>query len=159
MLAFLRDRAKWDRRRRFIVWLLTVATLINLALLSSILWFGFLEPPWLTLKNQPYPVATAHVGGPILITLERCNSDDEEREYSVTRRLIRLDLEQPDIVLPAGISPAPAGCTKEISRRNSVPADTPPGRYLLRGTDTVRGTWRVVRIRWRSQPFDILPAK
>jgi hypothetical protein len=163
VLAFLRERNRWIGRRKLLVYGLAVAVAINLVLLSTLVYYGFLEPSWLTYKNMPFPVPSPSFqpGDAITFVSERCNDSGHVQIYSVTRTLIRIDAPQPPIELAAGDVEVPAGCTTFTSKRNTVPLGNPPvppGQYKLAGTTFVPLRWRTERVTWETQPFSIKEA-
>jgi hypothetical protein len=135
------------------------AALAVLSLAMMVAWFGFLEPPFLSYRNLPFPVQDPRVraGTPVLLQVIRCNGDTKTRTYLISHRLIRVDVMEPPTILPAGPVSLEPGCTREVSAANTIPTGTAPGLYVVEGFAEVSGTWRTHSIRWYSEPFQVIP--
>lgn len=129
--------------------------LAYLSLLWMGAWYGFLEPPFLSYRNLPFPSERPVVlaGQPIPLRVVRCNGDTKTRNYLISHRLIRLDAAQPPTILTAGSVSIEPGCTSETSKANVVPADQEQGHYFVEGFAEVNGTIRTHSIHWYSEPF------
>ena len=152
--------------------LMATAFVLAIVVASSTVYFDYFEPSWLEYMNMPFPVGTDEQGNPpkempvlhpgdsIPFYNVRCNTSGRDQFYTVVRRLVRVDLQQPDIELPSGDVTVPAGCGGIISRRNAVPSGAPPiprGIYVLQGTTYVPLRGRTPRLAWATQPFRIEP--
>ena len=118
--------------------------------------YVFLEPPFLSYGNLPFPVLTPFVnaGQAVHIVVERCSTDTKTRVYGVSHRLVGATT---TTILPATQASVEPGCNKATSAINVVPVDTPAGRYIVDGTAEVQGTIRAVTVQWQSQPFEVVP--
>lgn len=118
-------------------------------------YYGFLEPPFLTYGNVPFPVLTPRVkdGGTVLLDVRRCNSDTKTRIYGIAHSLVG---ETMTILLPALPTSIRPGCSESFSAINVIPVDTPPGTYHIEGYAEVQGTLRTSVIPWRSEPFQVI---
>lgn len=130
-----------------------------LALLLTLIWGGFLERPYLSYGNLPFPVLTPRVkpGEPVLLEVLRCNSDDRQRVYGMGRTLVPLDSRGPSYVLPAGAASIDPGCNTSVSAVNVIPLGVPPGRYYVQGSAEINGSLRTFVLHWASQPFEVIP--
>ena len=128
----------------------------------ALLWYGFLEPPYLSYKGLPFePISPeVHAGEALLLRVTRCNDSDRTETYLITRKLIRIDAPKDaatePILLPGGAVEIEPGCHEEISGANVVPRNTPLGLYVVRGQAAVPGRWRGTYVQWASAPFRVV---
>lgn len=118
-------------------------------------YYAFLEPPFLSYGNLPFPVLTPRVkdGNVVLLDVSRCNSDTKIRIYVVAHSLVG---ETMTILLPALPTSIRPGCSQSFSAINVVPLNTPPGTYHIEGYAEVQGTLRTSSIAWRSESFEVV---
>lgn len=137
--------------RRFII-SISMASLVIMAV-----WYGFLQPPYLSYGNLPFPVLRdPYPGEAVLLRVRRCNSDDKTRVYAISHRLVSETPGTPDIVLPAALASVPPGCTTSNSVANVIPMGTPPGRYVVEGFGESSTLLRDAPVFWYSEPFSVL---
>ena len=131
--------------------LVAALALVFIALLAYLV---FLEPPWLTYTNTPFPVLNSPVrpGNPVKMTVTRCSSASVTRLYALSRTLKGNGAE---IILPAGLVSINPGCISVESAANVIPPGTPPGTYTLHGYGEIQGIVRTSSIAWESQPFEV----
>lgn len=123
-------------------------------------YFWFLEKPYLTYQNIPFPpvIAEIHAGDIVPLNVVRCNSDRYVHNYESSHSLLNVETLEPILMPDIKVMISP-GCHKGISLINKVPAEAPPGRYVVFGTADVYGTLREFHIEWRSEEFIVLPPK
>ena len=115
----------------------------------------FLEAPWLTYTNSPFPVLNSPIkaGTSVQMKVGRCSTASVTRVYTLARTLKGKGSET---VLPAGLASITPGCVTVVSAANVVPLGTPPGIYRLVGYGEIQGVVRTSSIRWESQPFEVV---
>lgn len=122
-------------------------------------YFAYLQPPFLSYANLPFPVLNAMVrpGEPVRLSVQRCNSDSVTRIYGVSHLMVPVKPagERKPIVLPASQTSIEPGCHESVSAINVVPPSTPPGLYVIEGYGEAQATLRAVSVRWVSQPFEV----
>ena len=124
----------------------------------TLIWAGFVDQPYLSYSNLPFPVLTpkVRVGDPVMMTVIRCNSDKVDRVYILGRTLVPVN-KGPAYVMPAGATAISPGCHTSISAINVIPAGVEPGMYYIEGRAEVSGELRSFNLGWRSQPFEVIP--
>lgn len=133
--------------------------LLNIAGWGLFIWLIFLDPPFLSYQNLPFPVEHQRVrpGDSPRPIVERCNSDSITRLYTVAHELVRVDAPAKNVILPsAQVSIAP-GCDHVSSTISVVPPGTAPGRYYVSGHGEARGMIRTHIVPWRSAVFEVVP--
>jgi hypothetical protein len=149
------------RRRQLVDMRVFHSLAIVLVVLSTLViggqWFGAsIETPYLRYGNSPFPAAgPVKAGEAVQLVVERCNDSDRTRGYLVSHQLQNLDTGMVTI-LPDALVMIEPGCTHAISRLNTIPNGTAPGRYRVNGRATVHGFFAQHEIAWASQPFDVL---
>ena len=132
-------------------------------------WFGalgwvavvalvLLEPPWLSYEVLPFKVLDREVvaGTPVRLFVQRCNSDNKTRFYSLSRDLMKCDGEL-FRVLDANTTSLAPGCTRgENNKTNVIPQDAPSGCYWLRGDSESPGLIKNSMVPWRSEQFEVV---
>lgn len=123
---------------------------------AVLFYFWFLEEPWLSYKNIPFPpgISSVMAGDVIPLSVVRCNSSNKTHNYESSHALMNVVTHEPVILDDVKVL-APPGCTNAISLINRVPKDAPPGRYVAFGTAEVHGTLRDFHIEWRSEEFNV----
>lgn len=116
----------------------------------------FLEAPWLTYTNSPFPVLNSPIkaGSAVQMTVARCNSTDVTRVYGLART---LKCNGGEVVLPAGLASIKPGCTTALSAVNVIPTGTLAGTCTLHGYGEIQGIVRTISVAWESQPFEVVP--
>ena len=130
------------------------ANLFGIVLIGGVL---LLERSPLAYGNLPFPVLNSPVkaGEAIHLRVRRCNNDDRVRVYDVSRVLVGADGGQ-FILTPLKITIDPK-CETVVSKINIIPADTPPGKYTLRGYGEINGFIRTHMVQWQSVEFVVTP--
>jgi hypothetical protein len=96
-------------------------------------WYGWLEPPFLTYRNLPFPVVREpRPGEAVLLTVWRCNADDHERSYAISHVLVRESDEEADHPSP-GPGADPPGLHDRDERGQRHPGRHPARSLLRRG--------------------------
>lgn len=136
---------------------LTTAMVIACAALLG--WALFLEKPFLTYENLPFPpqIQKVRPGEVMPLVVRRCNSASSVRFYDVTHELRRVDRPEPPRIMKGERVKIDPGCRQGLSTVNEVPLDTPPGVYIAAGLGIVEGTVRTFAVPWYSQPFEVTP--
>lgn len=131
--------------------------LVMIATTATLVYLLFLEEPFLSYRNLPFPALEPDVqqGRPIPLRVVRCNSTDRQQTYTITRSLQSLDTAE-YVVLPESVVQLAPGCTESISLANRVPLEVKPGSYRVIGVADVRGTLRTHRVEWYSLPFRVI---
>lgn len=135
-------------------------------LLAALLLAGVSAWPLMATVLLPEPFVYTHLpyrvlnnpvvaGGWSRHEISRCNNDGAALIYSYTRQLVNADT-QVMFTLPPGLSSMDPGCHTIISVVQVVPADTPPGRYYLRGVVAVQGRWRSMNVPYYSEMFGVV---
>ena len=127
-----------------------------------VLYYLFLEPPWLSYRNIPFEpmVRQVHAGEVIPLRVSRCSTASTKRTYRFSHSLVRADEPNPatfPIILPDTVVSIDPGCIDVISMANTVPAHTPAGRYYAIGIVELQGTFRQMLVEWHSQTFEVIP--
>ena len=114
----------------------------------------FLEPPWLSYTNTPFPVLNSPVraGTAVQMLAGRCNSARVTRTYALSRTLKCKGYE---IILPAGLVAIDPGCITVVSAVNVIPLGAPAGTCALHGYGEIRGVIRTISVAWESAPFEV----
>ena len=118
-------------------------------------YYAFLEPPFLTYGNLPFPVLTPQVrdGNTVILDVQRCNADSKTRVYAIAHTLVG---ETMTILLPTVPTSIRPGCSQSFSAINVIPPNTPPGTYHIEGYAELQGTLRAFSIAWRSASFEVV---
>jgi hypothetical protein len=126
-------------------------------LIAGVHLFGSaVEAPYLSYTNLPFPaVGPARPGQAVQLEVERCNSDDVVHGYLVSHEVVNVDTGVTTL-LPDVVTQVPPGCTKAISRIHVLPADLPPGRYVVNGRAFVQGRFAKHTVDWQSAPFTVV---
>lgn len=136
---------------------------MNVLAASFLIWFGvwlvYMEPPYLSYPNLPFPVVskTVRPGDTVFIEVQRCNSSSIRRGYITGRSLVPVDTRELQVELVSVATTILPGCHKAISALSVVPGGTLPGRYYLDGVAEIAGTVRKHVVEWRSEPFEVVP--
>jgi hypothetical protein len=127
-------------------------------LLAGLGWMAYIDKPYLTYNNLPFPTLLQQVraGEVIPLRVERCNSDSEPHTYNTTHAVEEIDKHTYTIMPDVRILISP-GCTSSTSLVNRLPPNLPPGRYRVFGTAEVHGVIRMHNVEWHSQPFQVVP--
>ena len=135
--------------------LLSALIVSMLALTTLVIYFDFLERPFLYYLHIPFPVVQKRVvaGTAVHIEVTRCNREAHTRSYVISHMLVNLD-DGKTYVLPSAPTSIAPGCETVTSLFNVVPATSPPGHYYLRGVSEVQGTLRTNLVVWESEPFE-----
>lgn len=123
-------------------------------------YFFFLEPPYLTYENLPFPPHLKQVrqGEVMPLTVRRCNRSDEMKAYIVAHELQSLSVPPGKVVvMPSQLTTALPGCETVTSLINLVPAATPPGVYRVVGAALIEGHMSSHVVPWYSESFEVLP--
>lgn len=156
--AALLTRGIWDALRLRMLW----RGLAMFGLGFMILWYGWLEPSWLSYSLMPLPAkqATYFDGDAAVITVGRCNAKPIERQYMLSHVLTRLDPPTEACprrtILQPGIVQIDSGCHVADSAANVIPAGTCEGRYIVEGHAETQGTLRTAIVEWQSSVFRIV---
>jgi hypothetical protein len=120
----------------------------------------WLEPPFLSYKNLPFPTKQYQVkaGQVIPLHVRRCSSAASVQAYAVTHELrSETRPEAPPYIMPAEFVTIVPGCEEGVSLINRVPDATPPDRYRVHGLAIINGPFRPRTVPWHSQPFEVVP--
>lgn len=154
------DESRWLLRFFFVndkPWRIAFHYALTLIATLTVVWYAFLEPPYLSYGFQPFPVLNSpHAGEAVLLHVSRCNSSLKTSTYLISHTLVNLDTGA-RVVLAPGIVSLEPGCTDEVSAANVTPRTTPPGRYIVTGFAEIQGRIRTTSIKWSSGPFTVLP--
>lgn len=139
----------WPKKLGFVVCVLAIL------FMSLVTYLVFLEPPWLSYTNLPFPVLNGPVkaGTTVSLHLARCSTSPVTRVYSVSRVLKCGGV---PILLPATVSTIEPGCNKAISNLSIVPESMLPGTCHLEGYAEIQGMVRSDSIKWESQEFEVI---
>ena len=137
--------------------LLSALIVSMLALTTLVVYFDFLERPFLYYLHIPFPVVQKRVvaGTAAHIEVTRCNRDDRTRSYVLAHTLVNLDGGR-SYVLPSATTSIEPGCETVTSLFNVIPASAASGHYYLRGVSEVQGTLRTSLVTWESEPFEVV---
>ena len=132
---------------------------VGMGLLTLPLWFRLILPSPLSYENVPFPVESPVAqGGPLSLTVERCNNSGGPLEYTVNRTVVSLDEPRRIYQLPPTVVYVDeAGCRTVHSRLNILPPGLPPGTYEMRGVTVVQMPLGAYEVLWRTRTFDVLP--
>lgn len=139
--------------------LLPVFSILGAICGSLLVWAFFLETPFLSYQNLPFPpdLSTVRPGQVMPLTVERCSTARGIESYTVTHELRNERADLPAITMPAMLVTVQPGCHKSISLVNLVPAVTPAGVYRIHGVAIVQGSIKSFAVPWSSQPFEVAP--
>lgn len=133
-----------------------------LATLFLVVYYLFLEPPFLTYENLPFKVrgTVFHPGDTVPMMVNRCSSSSTVRNYVLSHTLIRVDKPQEEIILPSTVVAIRPGCESAVTMVNFVPKTWedkpfPAGTYRMDGYAEVQATIRAVSVHWHSEPFEV----
>lgn len=129
------------------------------AMCAAILFWGFfIEVPYLSYTNLPFPPTVKRVlpGEIVPLTVRRCNSKAIKQTYAVSREMRPADVSRPVLLLTMQAAPIDPGCTEGISRLHIVPLDAAPGVYSIHGLGFAQGTLRTFAVPWFSGPFEVV---
>ena len=128
-----------------------------LALTTLVIYFDFLERPFLYYLHIPFPMVQKRVvaGTAAYIEVTRCNRDSYTRSYVISHMLVNLDNGK-SYVLPSATTSIAPGCETVQSAFNVVPMDAVPGNYFVRGVSEAQGTLRTNLVVWESEPFKVV---
>lgn len=127
------------------------------AMLTFMVYVLFVEKPFLTYENLPFPpqLMVVKPGEPVPLKVVRCNSSRRTQDYLTTHTMVGIE-NKLMIVLPDVRVTLSPGCQEGISLLNRVPDNVPAGTYQLFGTAEVRGTVRTHYVNWSSEPFYVM---
>ncbi len=141
--------------------------IVVILLMLTVAVLYLLEQPPIRYLNSPFPTDTTVVsGGRINPQVFHC--DDASRAiFTITaRRLVpvqpggaAVQMEPGSIYFlpPASSSSPDRGCIMTISDE-TVPANVPPGVYVMESYSRVSGRWRDFIVHGSSQPFEVIAA-
>ena len=137
--------------------LLSALIVSMVALTTLVVYFDFLERPFLYYLHIPFPVVQKRVvaGTAAHIEVTRCNRDAHTRSYVISHMLVNLD-DGKTYVLPSATTSIAPGCETVESVFNVVPAAALPGHYFVRGVSEAQGTLRTSLVVWESEPFEVV---
>lgn len=140
-------------------WLVLITAGLVLTIGGIAVWAFYIEPPFLSYHNLPFPADLQRVkpGQVMPLTVERCSTSKNIESYTITHELRYESGDRPAIVMPATLVTVPPGCHRAINLVNLVPSVTPPGRYRIYGFAIVQGSLRSFAVPWSSQPFEVVP--
>lgn len=121
-------------------------------------WNKLLATNPLYYTNDPFPVVSpVGAGDSLFVRLTRCNSSTHDIIVRVTRNLIRLDSNpQQTAVLPGAGTVLSPGCETIDSTLVTIPAETTPGKYEIRGLSSVTNRGVEFTVPWRTQAFEVV---
>ena len=145
--------------QRILNYLLFATSALALACAGIVAWAMFIERPFLSYHNLPFPPELQRVkpGQVMPLTVERCSTASSIESYTVTHELRETTGKRPAIIIPATLVTVMPGCHKSTSLVNIVPGATPPGTYRIHGVAIVQGSLRSFAVPWSSQPFEVTP--
>ena len=136
--------------------LLTIFTLLLMLLTATYVYSTWLERPYLSYDNLPFPaLSKAEPGKRLAIQVGRCSSSNVTETYKTTHG-IRNEVTGQSIVLPSVSVAIKPGCMLEISKINVVPEEAKPGFYSFYGVSQVRGLMTMHEVPWNSETFEVL---
>lgn len=120
-------------------------------------WAYFVQKPYLSYTNLPFPANLQQVkpGQVMPLTVRRCSSSSTIESYTVTHSLQNLDGKSPAVIMPATLVTVEPGCAISTSLIDLVPDATPPGKYRIVGVAIIQGTLRTFPVPWWSQEFEV----
>lgn len=123
---------------------------------AAYFWSAYLEKPYLSYKNLPFPT-TGKVppGERLAVSVERCNRHQITEAYSTTHGIRNEATQQIDILPNIEVTVEP-GCHLDDSKINVVPEKQAPGFYTFFGVATVRGLLVDHQVRWNSETFQVI---
>ena len=137
--------------------LAAIFALLVATLAGSYSYSAYIESPYLSYENLPFPVTgKVTVGQPVVYPVLRCNSRATNQEYRTTRTLQRMGSGQAPVVLPGFDVTVEPGCRPAVVRMNIIPDGTPPGFYRVYGVATVRGLFVDHQVGWNSDFFEVI---
>ena len=138
-----------------------LACVMIISTVATVVWALFIDQPYLSYKNLPFPTTIQKVraGEVIPLRVYRCNDTDTVQVYTVAHLIVSLDKELPSFVLPPNeLVPIEAGCTEAVSMINRIPQEAPPGTYSVVGVARIPMLLgRKALVPWHSQPFEVMP--
>lgn len=134
----------------------TFAALVAV-LAGGYLYSVFLEEPYLSYGNMPFPVEGKIIAGqPVVYPVIRCNSRPTAQTYQTTRNLERMGMGQVSAPLPSIEVSIEPGCNPAIVRMNIVPESTPAGFYMVHGKVIAKGLFFEHIVIWNSGIFEVI---
>ena len=140
-----------------LTWLRWIATFLALIVATMVFYAYFLEQPYLSYQNRPFPPSIEKVtaGEPVPLIVERCNSADHLKSYKTTHS-IRSETTGITTMLPDVRVSIKPGCHRSISKVNEVPKGTAPDIYTVYGIAIAEGSLRNFNVPWSSEPFEVI---
>ena len=136
--------------------LLTVFTFLLLLLTGTYAYSTWLEKPYLSYANMPFPVfSRVEPGQRLAVQVTRCSTSNVMESYKTTHG-IRNEVTGQNTVLPSINVTIKPGCLNEISKINVVPEDAKPGFYSFYGVAHVKGLMTMHEVPWNSETFEVL---
>ncbi len=128
---------------------------LQMALLGFV-GYAYLEPPYLSYGNVPFPVLTPVVkaGETVVLDILRCNRDTRPHTYVTARQLVRTD--GTITALPAATVWLQPGCETGRSAINVIPKETPPGKYRVFGWTEITDRIFPTTMEWSSDVFEVV---
>jgi hypothetical protein len=146
--------------KRLFLFLCALASLMAVLTAGVVAWALFVEQPWLSYENLPFPpvAAKVHAGDVIPLMVKRCSSAEQTRSYAITHSVQTLSGSGKPVVMPSGFVTIEPGCEPPtVSEFNRIPMSVTPGMYRIHGVAVVDGTLRTFAVPWSSQPFEVIP--
>jgi len=108
----------------------------------------------LSYQNIPFPVLNSPVraGEQLRIEVNRCNRAESPVSYTFTRSLVRVS-DGAIFPLEGSGSTIDRGCATVTSLIHTVPVNTEPGEYYIKGVASVPTKWKTHLVPWRTEMF------
>lgn len=136
----------------------TLAAAIAIPAMLAVLWavYVYWQGPGFYYTNEPFPVQPAAVeaGDAVTVTVGRCYSGSSILEYSVDLFLLSTESANRKPLVPVSSEVDP-GCST-INEDISIPPNTTPGHYVMKGTAIITWAFGIAQIPWQSQPFEVI---
>ncbi len=124
-----------------------------------------IQRPYLSYPQLPLRISldsngnknTFKVGDSVILDVPRNNASSSVRVYITSRKLVRLDKRQKDILLPAVGASVDPGFSEIKSALTTVPNKTEPGTYIIVGISEIPARFRdPFIVTWQSESFQIV---
>ena len=135
-----------------------VFLILGVAIYAVNIYSSYLERPFLSYKNLPFPVTPEAVvpGQQISFVVVRCNSSHEIQQLVSTRALVPEDSIMKAIIFDYIFVNVEPGCTPPTSLTATIPLGTAPGFYRIAGKSKVKGLAADHEVSWNTERIKVV---